>query len=205
MKTSILWNLTKSLCRIISTVCFDLKVYGTRNIPRRGGVLLVANHESYLDPVLVGVQISRPLFFLAKSELFENPVFGWFIRSLNAFPVRQGEGDIGAVRETIRRLKEGHMLNIFPEGSRSETGELGPIEPGIGLIIRRAGVPVVPVAVIGSFEAWPRDRMLFRSHPIRVLYGPPLRLDGMKSDQIVQIIDETFRAMLDNLRHNITH
>jgi 1-acyl-sn-glycerol-3-phosphate acyltransferase len=135
---SFVWKSLQIIARLGTTLMFDLKTYGDENVPKDGGVLLVANHQSYLDPVLVAVHLSRPVSFLAKSELFENPHFGWFIRMLHAFPVRQGEGDIGAVKEIIRRLGEGHALNIYPEGSRTETGEIGRLEKGVALVIRRA-------------------------------------------------------------------
>ena len=92
------------------------------------------------------------------------------------------------------------MINLFPEGSRTRDGEIGPIEPGAALVIRRAGVPAVPVAIDGSFEAWPKNRKVFRPHPIRVMYGPPMMLAGMKSDQITELIDKTLRQMLAELR-----
>ena len=195
----ILWKLAQALVRIFTTLLFDLKVYGRRNVPPTGGVLLVTNHESYLDPALIGAQLWRPISYLAKSELFENRFFGWLISNLYAFPVRQGAGDVGAMRETIRRLQEGHLLNIFPEGSRTETGEMLPIESGVALVIRRAGVPVVPVVIDGSYEAWPKGRKLPRAHPIRVVYGPPMELTGHKSAEIVQTIDATLRRMLKEL------
>ncbi len=180
---------------------FDLKVYGRHNVPPSGGVLLLANHQSNLDPMLIGAQLTRPISYMAKSELFSgNGVFAWLIRSLNAFPVRQGRGDVGAIKESISRLQQGHMLTIFPEGSRSPDGELGPILPGVALVVRRAGVPIVPVVIDGSFHAWPKSRKLFRSHPVRLMFGPPVSVDGLKPAEITALIDRTFRAMLDELR-----
>ena len=195
-----MWNLTKVFCRVVCSVFFDLKTYGVKNVPMTGGVLLVSNHQSYLDPVLIGVNVFRPISYLAKSELFENPVFGWFIRGLNAFPVRQGAGDVGAVKETILRLQEGGALNIFPEGARSEDGELQPIEKGASLVIRRAKVPVVPVVIQGSFRAWPKGRAIFRGAPIRLLYGPPMELAHLRADEIGKTIDAIFRSMLEDLK-----
>jgi 1-acyl-sn-glycerol-3-phosphate acyltransferase len=195
-----LWLFLQSLCRVVTSLMFGLKVYGKHHIPRTGGVLILANHQSYLDPIVLAVQLNRPVSFLAKSGLFENPFFGWLIRSLNAFPVRQGAGDVGAVKEAIRRLQQGHMLVIYPEGSRSDTGELGPIEPGAALVVRRAGVTVVPAVIEGSFAAWPRKHKVFRPAPIRVLYGPPLSIDGLKAAEITTLIDRTFHQMLRDLR-----
>ncbi len=197
---SFMWKSLQIVARIFTTLWFDLKVYGREHVPKHGGVLLVANHQSYLDPVLLAVRLNRPVSYMAKSELFANRFFSWFIRSLHAFPVRQGEGDVGAVKETIRRLKEGHLLNIYPEGSRTKTGELGPIMPGVALIIRRAGVPVVPVAIHGSFEAWPTGTSMFHPAPIRVMYGPPLQVENMKAPQIVALLDKTLREMMEKLK-----
>jgi 1-acyl-sn-glycerol-3-phosphate acyltransferase len=179
---------------------FDLKVYGAHRVPAEGGVLIISNHQSYLDPVLLGVRLQRPLSYLAKSELFGNWAFAWLIRSLGAFPVKQGAGDVGAMKETIARLQEGRALNIFPEGSRTETGELLPIEKGVGLVIRKARVPVVPAVIDGSFSAWPKGHKLFRPFPIRILYGYPLDLSSMDRDQMIETIRRTFETMFAELR-----
>src|SRR6476646_1280256 len=142
-RRSLPWRYLQMLARVLTTLHFDLKVYGLHNLPRAGGVLIVSNHQSNLDPVLLAVRLDRPLNYIAKSELFENRFGGWLLRSvLNAFPVRQGAGDVGAVRETLRRLQEGHALNIYPEGGRTEDGRIAPLEKGVALIVDRAKVPV---------------------------------------------------------------
>jgi 1-acyl-sn-glycerol-3-phosphate acyltransferase len=194
------WTFCRAIARLGVTFLFDLKVYGRENVPKTGGVLLLPNHQSYLDPVLVGVYLRRPMSYLARHGLFENPRFAWLIRRLRAFPVRQGAGDIGAVKEMVRRLKEGHAISMWPEGSRTADGKIGPIEPGAALVIRRAGVPAVPVAIDGSFEAWPKWQKMFRPHPIRVMYGPPMNLAGMKAEQITRTIDQALRQLLADLR-----
>jgi 1-acyl-sn-glycerol-3-phosphate acyltransferase len=199
-RRSFVWKFLQMIARVGTTLLFNLKTYGAENVPKKGGVLLVANHQSYLDPVLVAVRLNRPVSFFAKSELFENPYFGWFIRMLHAFPVRQGEGDIGAVKEVIRRLGEGYALNIYPEGTRSENGELGRLEKGIALIIRKAKVPVVPVAIEGSFAAWPQKDKLFHAAPIHVKYGKPMNLSEKKGDEIVRELETTLRQLLQDVR-----
>jgi 1-acyl-sn-glycerol-3-phosphate acyltransferase len=197
---SLVWKSLQIVSRIGTTLLFDLKTFDRGNVPRSGGVILAANHQSYLDPVLVAVHLRRPVSFMAKSELFTNRYFGWLIRTLHAYPVRQGEGDVGAVKETIRRLQEGYAVNIYPEGSRTETGEIGPMEKGIALMIRRAAVPVVPVAIEGSFDAWPKGRKIFRRRPIRVIYGKPMDLSRMKADQIVAALNAALRGLHGQLR-----
>jgi 1-acyl-sn-glycerol-3-phosphate acyltransferase len=195
-----LWKMAQVLVRVGTSVMLDLKVYGRENIPAEGGVLVISNHQSYLDPAILGAQLWRPMSYLAKSELWKNPVFGALITSLNAYPVRQGAGDVGAIKETISRLQEGHLLNIFPEGSRTEDGDLLPIQAGVALVIRKAEVPVVPAVVDGSFYAWPKGRVLPASHPVRVMYGKPMKLDHLKGKEIVVEIDRKFREMLAELR-----
>ena len=197
-----LYKLGQSFFRFVALTGFDLKTSGIEHIPRRGGVLIVANHQSFLDPIMLAVNIPRAVSFLAKSELFENKYFGRLIRGVNAFPVRQGEGDVGAVRETIKRLQDGHVLIMFPEGGRSEDGRVAKIEGGVGLIIRRAGpsVKVVPAAIDGAFQAWSRHRKFPRTNPIRVKYGPALSLAEMKASAIVQTIDREIHSLFNDLR-----
>jgi len=199
-QAAVVWKLAQLLVRIWTSTMFDLKAYGLRNVPARGGVLLVSNHQSLLDPMLLGARVRRPMSYMAKSELFQNKAFGGLIRRLGAFPVRQGAGDVGAIKETVHRLQEGRMLNIFPEGSRSEDGEIATMLSGVALVIRRAGVPVVPVAIDGSYDAWPKGARFFHRHPIRVVYGPPLDLTGLKGEQIVRRIDYAIRTLFDRLR-----
>lgn len=162
--------------------------------------MLVANHQSYLDPVLVAVRLRRPVSYFAKSELFENPALNWLFRSLHGFPVRQGKGDHGAVRESIRRLEDGHILNIYPEGTRTADGEIGPLEKGIALILRKTSVPVIPVAIEGSFQCWPNTQKIPRPGRIRVLYGKPMHFNEMRADEIMTTLDKTLRKLLAELR-----
>jgi 1-acyl-sn-glycerol-3-phosphate acyltransferase len=200
-KRSLLWRYLQIVARIGTTLMFDLKVWGEKNVPRTGGVLLLANHQSYLDPVLVGVRLYRPIAFMAKSELFEgSKFFKWLIESLHAFPVKQNSADVGAIKQAIAKLQEGNVLNIYPEGTRTETGEIGPIQAGVALVLKRANVPIVPVVIDGSFRAWPMGRKIFHKHPIRILYGPPLNVEGLRPNQIVMLIEQTLREMLVELR-----
>lgn len=205
---SSLWKLAQCFCRICTTCCFDLEVHGLNHFPRQGGVLVVANHQSYLDPILLGVRLPRPLSYIAKSELFENRHAARLLRGLNGFPVRQGAIDIGAVRETITRLRSGNALAIFPEGARTSNGEMQSLERGISLIIHRTGVPVIPVAIDGSYQAWPMSETVFSPRKIRLLFGPPMELADLTEEQILFVIDNTLRGMLQLLRqsnHNGNH
>jgi 1-acyl-sn-glycerol-3-phosphate acyltransferase len=195
-----IYTFCRSAAKMAACFLFDLKIYNLHHVPRTGGVLTVANHQSYLDPALIGCVMRRPMSFLAKSELFEHRQFGWLIRQLRAFPVKRGAGDVGAVKETIKRLQEGHLLNLFPEGSRTRTGELGPIQSGVALIIRRARVPVVPVAIDGTFDAWPKNSRLPRPCPVRLNFGPPMELHELSAEEITQTIGERLAQLLREAR-----
>jgi len=200
MQRSLLWKWLQIPCRIFTSLYFDLRVYGIKNVPTTGPALLLANHQSYLDPVLVAVRLYRPVSFFAKSELFENRYFGALIRALHAIPVRRGEGDIAAVREVLRQLDNGRVINLYPEGTRTKDGQVQSLQKGIALILRKAHVPVIPVTIDGSFEAWPRKAKIFHSYPINVMYGKPLALEGMKADEVLQTVENALRVQLAELR-----
>src|SRR5207237_9407577 len=103
-------------------------------------------------------------------------------------------------KETVSRRQEGRVLNIFPEGSRTEDGNIGPMLSGVALVVRRAGVPIVPAAIDGSYQAWPKGRKSFRRHPVRIVYGPAIDVKGMKGEQVLQRIDAAIRTLFERLR-----
>lgn len=196
----VMWVSVKAICRIATTLLFDYRATGMENVPRRRGVLLVSNHQSLLDPILLGVWLRRAVNFIAKIELFRSRAFGWFLRNMHVFSVRRGEGDVGAVKEAIKRLHEGRILIMFPEGTRTENGRIRPIQPGIGMLVRRADVAVVPAVIHGAFEAWPKGQKIFRPRRIRVMYGPPLKTEGLKGKEIVELLQGTLERMLEELK-----
>ena len=203
---SFVWKCLVSIVRPIAVFLFDLRVYGREHIPAHGGVLIVSNHQSLLDPILLPLRLSRPLNYIAKSELFENRFYSWFLRTiLNAFPVRQGQGDVRAVKETIQRLQEGHLMNIYPEGSRTQDGNIAPLQRGIALIVERAHAIVVPAVIVGAFEAWPIQRRFPRRRPVRIEFGPPMDLAGLDRDEIMATVDLTLRRMFIALTIQATH
>jgi 1-acyl-sn-glycerol-3-phosphate acyltransferase len=159
---------------------YGLRATGRENIPARGAAMLVSNHLSHLDVLVLGILLDRPLNYVARSTLFFFPL-GPFIRSLGAFPIqRDGIGAQG-LKETLRRLKRGGIVNLFPEGTRTSDGELAELKSGIALLATKAGVPILPAAVAGTFEAWPRSRILPTPHPIHVHFGPPIPAEQVKS------------------------
>jgi 1-acyl-sn-glycerol-3-phosphate acyltransferase len=192
----VVYNFCRSLARAVGNVLFDLKVYGEANVPLSGGVLLVSNHQSFVDPIFIAAKLPRVLAFLAKSGLFDPPGFGWLIRNCNAFPVKQGKGDIGAMKKTIELLQTGHAVLVFPEGSRSDDGKLQEIAAGAALVVKRAKVPVVPLVIQGAFDVWPRHRKLPRMGRVTVRFGEPMWLHQLESREIVGKIGEAFKELL---------
>jgi 1-acyl-sn-glycerol-3-phosphate acyltransferase len=151
------------------------RTFGSTNVPATGGCILAANHASYIDPPAVGAGVRhRVLSPLARDTLFSNPVSNWIMRHLNCIPLDRTKGDIGALRTALRVLSEGGAVILFPEGTRSPDGELRPAKPGVGFLISKAGVPVIPVYVDGSFQALPKGEKRVKRHPIRVFYGTPI-------------------------------
>lgn len=163
-----------AVAHFVTTLGLGLRAYGTQHVPRTGGALIASNHQSYLDPVLFGGALARPIDYFARRSLFHG-AFGRFIAALNALPVERDGRDVGAIRVAIERLRAGRALLLFPEGTRTTNGEVGPFEPGVVALARRAGVPVVPAAVSGAFDAWPRGQALFTiGAPCAVSLGRPI-------------------------------
>ena len=152
---------------------------GAENIPMEGPVILAANHAAHMDPPYLSQVMDRQLHMMAKEELFRVPVLGRFIRALAAFPVKRGTADRAALREAVERLKAGHVLGIFPEGTRSPDGALGPAEKGFALIARQTGAPVVPVAIAGTNCILPKGAKRPHRHHVRITIGPPMTAQEM--------------------------
>ncbi len=182
---------------------FGGRAWGYRDVPRSGGVLLVCNHQSFLDPMLATLALPRQCSYMARDSLFRNGPFRRLIESLNAFPVRRGEADLRAIKEALRRLRDGYAVLIFPEGTRSASGQMGPIQPGVAMLAKRAGVPVVPMAIDGACDVWPRDRKLPRAGRVHVKYGRPFSAEqvaAMSPQELVDCCRQRIQGLLDELR-----
>jgi 1-acyl-sn-glycerol-3-phosphate acyltransferase len=169
-----LYAILKPLVVLLMRLYFRIERRGWRHVPLTGPVLLVANHASVLDPPLIGGMTPRPVSFLAKAELFRVPLFGGFIRRLNARPVRREGSDPAALRTALRLLEEGRALLVFPEGTRGDDAHLRPAKPGAGMLAVLSQAPVVPVYVRGTGRAWPRGQSVPRPAKVQVWFGPPL-------------------------------
>ena len=175
---------------------FKTRCHGTYRVPRRGGVLLVSNHQSFMDPIMATMALPRECSYMARDSLFSNPLFGWLIRSVNSFPVKRGSGDVGAIKESLRRLKQGRALLVFPEGTRTEDGQIQPMLPGLAALAKRARVPVVPVLIDGVYQAWPRDSVLPRPGDVVVEYGKPMTPDDYAGMDAAELMTELRRRLM---------
>ena len=170
-----LYAILKPIAVALMRLFFRLEVVSPGLVPATGPVLIVSNHVSVLDPPFVGAAAPRPLFFMAKEELFRIPLFGRLIRALNARPVRRDGSDTRALNAALGQLEEGRALLVFPEGTRGEEGQpLREGKAGVGMLAVLSGAPVVPVYVSGTGAALPRGRSVPRPARVRVTFGPPL-------------------------------
>jgi 1-acyl-sn-glycerol-3-phosphate acyltransferase len=160
----ILWLVGHALARVL----FQVSYSGGSNVPRKGPVIICANHLGWWDPVLFAMATRRRLYFMAKSELFRNPVLAFFLRAAGAFSVRRGEPDRRSISKALSLLAEGAAVGIFPEGTRSYTGKFRRAEPGVGLMLLRSGAPVVPAYIKGPYQ--------FRG-PVHLTIGPAVKVE----------------------------
>ncbi|MGR9049907.1 lysophospholipid acyltransferase family protein [Halobacillus faecis] len=160
-----LYKLGKALCSIILYPMYRIKTVGKKNIPAEGPVIICSNHISNIDPPVVGITSSRNIYFLAKEELFKNPVIGGILKKVHAFPIKRGMRDRNALRKGLDILKEGHALGLFPEGTRQKSGEIGKGLAGAGFFALRSEAAIVPCAIIGPYKK-------FRT--LKVVYGEPI-------------------------------
>ena len=173
-----LWFSFQLLFRILFAVWFRYRARGVENVPKAGGALLVINHQSFLDPFLVGLPLERPVCYLARENLFRVPVVGWVLRHAYVIPVSRESPSSSSIRSAVRRLRDGYLVGVFPEGTRTRDGSVAEFHPGFLALVRRGNVPVLPVGIAGGWQAMPRGSRWVRRSKIRVVFGrsPGLQL-----------------------------
>ena len=197
--------------RVLFAIVYRARIIGAENVPRSGPLLLVANHQSYLDPPLVGSTVyTRHIDFIARMGLFKfSGFFGWFIATLNSIPIKEEGSDTAAIKEVLRRLEDGRAVLIFPEGSRSETGRMDDFKRGVAVLVKRSRCPVLPIAVEGCYDAWPRGTSRPRLFGARVAihYGDPISHEDLMANGADQAlvrlhdqINEMRRALREDMR-----
>lgn len=165
--------------QLVALVYFRLSRMGREHIPQSGPAIIASNHRSFLDPFLIGMMAPRPLYYVAKREIFFHPIASWLLSSLGAFPVARGEGDGEMIITAKALLARGELVLMFPEGTRTRPGPLGNPRRGVGRLVLETGAPVVPLAIIGTEAV--RRGWLFRPHKVRIRAGEPLTFAAVQT------------------------
>ncbi|WP_075617661.1 lysophospholipid acyltransferase family protein [Paenisporosarcina indica] len=188
-----LYHFAKSLVWTVLKPVYRFDIHGLEHFPKTGGVLICTNHINALDPPVVGITAPRPVYFMAKAELFNAPILKPLLPKLNAFPVKRGLSDREALRRAIAILKGGEVMGLFPEGTRSKNGELGKGFSGAGFFALKGEADVVPCAIIGPYKSFRR---------LKVVYGKPIDMQPYReqrasADEVTSVIMSRIQELLD--------
>ena len=195
------WDLSSFLCELYIRLFHRIQVIGSSRVPESGPLILVSNHQSYFDPMINNILASkRPYTGIAGSHLIRFKPFGLLLKSYGTVFVSASAGDKGALKVAIEELKKNRTILIYPEGSRTDDGQVQPFEKGLLLLIRRSRATVVPVGIDGAFDVWPRGRTLPRLRGgIAVAGGSPIPADQLLSLDPGEML-ERLRGDIDTLR-----
>jgi 1-acyl-sn-glycerol-3-phosphate acyltransferase len=193
--------------RAVFKIYFRWRVYNPERVPLQGGVILAANHASYIDPPLVGAGVARMINFLARETLFHVPGLAAILRSWKVVPVDRDAGTGRGLKTILNRLEQGGAIILFPEGTRSRDGAFQPARSGIGLTVIKSNAPVVPVRVFGTFQAYGRTRKFPRPQQLQVKYGEPLLFEKERAEAKTcskERIRQIYQEIADKIMAEIT-
>lgn len=199
--TFLAWVVTSTFVHVLLIALYGLRRYGKQHITPEGPAIYVSNHQSHLDPPILGVLVAdRPFSSLARASLFRNKFFGGLIRWLGAVPLEQGKGDIGAMKTALAELEAGRRILVFPEGTRTPDGTLQEFQRGVMLLIKRAKVPVIPLAIDGAYDVWPMHRKIPRfSGRVAVMAGEAIDAEQLLADGPDAAL-ESLRRTIETMR-----
>lgn len=186
-----LYGFAKALVHCVLAAAFRVRVTGKENVPADGAFILAVNHKSNFDPAVAAVYCPRKLTFMAKEELFENPLFGGLIKRLGAFPISRGRGDVGAIKSAFSILKSGNVLLMFPQGRRMKNGARGTAQTGVAMIAHKMKVPVVPMCISGKYGFMKK---------INITFGKPLEFTEFYNKKLDS---EELHALAEKVLDNI--
>lgn len=188
------YHFAKNLVWYLLKPIYRMQVIGRENIPDQGPVIICSNHISNLDPPIVGGAFSRPIHFLAKEELFEKKWLRILFTSLKAFPIKRGMNDRNALRKGLGILKDGEMLGLFPEGTRSKTGEIGDGMSGVGFFALRSKATVIPCAIIGPYRKGKR---------LKIVFGEAVDMDKLREEKAsVEVTTDSIMNEIRKIKQN---
>ena len=198
-----LYDLLWVLCRTFGVSVFGFRVRFAEPLPSQGGLLVVSSHQSHLDPLLLGLASDRRLSTVARSSLYHFKPFAAVITALDAVPIDRNASMLKTMKSIIGRLRDGRAVVIFPEGTRTATGQLGELKSGFALMAKKAGVPIAPVAIVGAYECWPRTSLLPRPGRIRLEFGsliPAAEIARLDEQEILELCTARLRELDANAR-----
>lgn len=195
------WNIVRGFLWFSLKMLYRFRIEGAANVPPTGPIIYVSNHQSHLDPVIVGIVVGdRPFSGMARSTLFSNPLLAAIMRGIGVISLDQSKGDSGAMKAALAELEAGRCVLIFPEGTRTRDGAIGEFKAGVALIIRRSGAPVVPVAMEGAFDIWRIGTSMPKlSGRLAVKTAPPIAADELMRDGPGPALTR-LRTMIDEMR-----
>lgn len=198
------------IAKIVFAVYAPVTTVGLENIPATGGVLITSNHASYLDSVLVWLTCPRRVAFLGKKELYDSALSAWFFRGYGVIPVDRENPTLSMMRDTLGALREGVPVMVAPEGTRSPNGKLLPFKSGFVKFAYKAHVPILPTAIIGSYEMWPRHNRFPRPGKITVIYGKPITVEEptggtVPASATLESISDLVRSQIQDLIQTYSH
>ncbi len=190
---TLFYRFVRNSARIAGVMLFDIRCIGRANMEFDGGALVLSTHQSHFDPVLIGLSYNGRMNYLARRSLFNNKLLGTIIYLLDAIELDRDRSGIAGLKETLKRLKGGKKVLVFPEGTRTSDGKIAPLKPGFLAVARRSKVPLVPIAITGAFEALPRTSKFPRRYPIHMAVGPKIEADmvaSLSDDEVLKILSE---------------
>lgn len=202
-----IWFSVQLLLRLIFTFCFRYRCRHLERIPEVGGGLILANHQSYLDPLLIGLPMQRPVSFIARDSLFRVPIIGWILKKTYVMPINRDSAGTESVREAVKRMHAGYLVGVFPEGTRSTDEEIGPIKPGFVALARRSKLPIYPVGIAGASRVMPKGGLRLYFRKVRVVYGEPIPTETVtelarkgNEAEFLTVIHEHLQRSLDEAK-----
>lgn len=190
-----------NLAKILAKTLFRMRVVHPERMIETGPLILAVNHSSYFDPPLAGICSKRAVYYLARKSLLKWPFFGPLFPDMNVIPVERDGNDMSALREVIKKVKEGNGIVLFPEGTRSKDGNLQNAKAGIGLVIAKTRAPVVPMRIFGAYEAFPKGTKRMRFTKITVVIGEPIYFT---KDELSDNSRETYQRLSDRVMEGIS-
>jgi 1-acyl-sn-glycerol-3-phosphate acyltransferase len=189
---TIVYNIFYNLAKLLARMIFSMRVIHPERMVESGPLLIAVNHSSFFDPPLAGICSRRGVYYLARKTLLKWPFFGPLFPAMNVIPVERDGNDMSALREVIKKVKEGNAVLLFPEGTRSVDGHLQPARAGIGLVIAKTGAQVLPMRIFGAYEAFPKNAHRFQLSQISVVIGEPIHFSA---EEISDTSRETYQLL----------